>query len=278
MSSDDTPLVVGARAVMFAGLCGAVGYAIATKPASAPFAVGAPMFAAGLFLHLAARRLTGVPLLVASAMGLAVAALGALALAEQDALWTGGGLALVAVAGLLRVPALLGRRAPAAVAWIPGREVPILLLGAAAGAWAVGRPRAGADAVLVDWMAGIAAALALAVLFVPRPRPEWATSPGRRHEQRVTLRPDPRATAWRQRTARFVDRGQDADGYFAEWRRVLERTGLDDAEADRILAEARSATTTSTIWRRNDRERRAKAHATLVRRLTNKDPDTREGA
>src|SRR5688572_1900096 len=98
----------------------AVGAALATKPSSEPFAVGGPLFATGLFLHVAARRLDGRALALASSMGLAVAALGAFALAEQHALWTAGGLALVAVAGLLRVPALLGRRAPKVVAWIPG--------------------------------------------------------------------------------------------------------------------------------------------------------------
>ena len=276
--SDDTPFIVGARTALFAALMFGVGAALATKPTSAPFAVGAPMFATGVFLHLAARRLRGRPLALASVMGLAVATVGAFALAEQHAAWTAGCLAFVAVAGALRVPALLGARAHAAVAWIPGREAPLLVLGASAAAWAVGRARAGQDAVLVDWMAGMAAALALAVLFLPRARPEWSASPGRRHEQRVRLRPDPRATAWRERAARFIDRGDAADDYFAEWHRVLVTSGLPEGEAAGVLKEARAGTSPSTLWRRGDRERRQKAHAALVRRLTQKEPDSPEGA
>lgn len=276
MSSDDGPIVVAARSAMFAALAVAVGFALTTTPASAPFAVGGPLFATGLFIHLAGRRLTGRALGVASILGLGLAVAGAFALAGQDALWTAAGLVLVAVAGVLRIPGLLGRRAPKAVAWISGRELPILVLGASAAAWQMGRPNAGSDGVLVDWMAGMAAALALAVLFIPRPRPEWSASPGRRHRQQVHLRPDPRATAWRERTARFLDRGADADGYFAEWRHVLARSGVAGSEADRLVAEAREVAGQSTFLRRRDRERRSKAHAGLVRRLTKK--DSPEGA
>lgn len=275
MPREREDLLVAARAALL-GLV-ALGFALllASRPVSKPFALGAPLFAFGLGVHIAVRRLRGRDLLAASILGISIAILGAAALTFQGAAgprWAGALLAVAAFAGVLRVPALLGSRAPRWLGWPAGRELPLLLLAAVVAAWLVGRPLAGGrDALLVDWMA-LTAALALgAAALVPAADDAWRHSPGRRHEQRIALRPDPRAEAWRGRVQTFVERGDEAKAYVDGWREVFVRGGVSDAQADALLAEAAKG---RRGWRRSaDAKRRRRLHAQIVERLQ----ETRRG-
>lgn len=269
MRREREDVLVAARA----GLLGlaALGFSLllASKPVSQPFALGAPLFAFGVGVLVVVRRLRGRDLLAGSILGVSIAILGAVALSFQGAAgarWTGALLAVVAFAGLLRVPALLGPRAPRWVGWAAGRELPLLLLGAVLAAWTVGRPLAGGrDALLVDWMALTAALALLAATSVPAADDAWRHSPGHRHEQRIALRPDPRAAGWRDRVRAFVDRGEGTKEYADAWREVFVRAGAGDASTDALLAEAEAA---RPRWRRGaDAHRRRRIHAQLVERL-----------
>lgn len=263
----DVPWIAASRVAIFGAVCLAVGLLMRDKASAAPFAVGAPLFAFGMFTHVTSRDLRGLPLLAGTALGLGCAVVGALLLSARSAALVGGLLAVAAVATVLRLPALLGDRAPAGVGWIAGRETPLLVLGASLGTWAATRARAGADAILVDWMALTVAVAALVVLLMPRPRPEWADSPGRRHRQNVQVKPDPRAAAWRVKVRTFLDSGEGADAYAAEWRRALVRRGLPETEADEALLAARKAPKGRGFWQGASAVRRREIHASLVELL-----------